>query len=133
MIDHVSIGVRDLEESVRFYEGALRPLGYRKLDVRPDTVGFGKRYSELWINLRPDLVRLGSGLVSGLGSGAHVALRARSIEAVDAFYAAALQSGGTCDGAPGPRPQYSPGYYAAFVRDPDGNCIEAVTFVQAET
>ena len=128
MIDHVSIGVRDLEESVRFYEVVLRPLGYRKLDVRPDTVGFGTRYSEFWINLRPDLTQLGS----GLGSGAHVALRARSIDAVDAFYAAALQSGGTCDGAPGPRPQYSPGYYAAFVRDPDGNCIEAVTFVQAE-
>jgi catechol 2,3-dioxygenase-like lactoylglutathione lyase family enzyme len=129
MIDHVSIGVRDLEESVRFYEGALQPLGYRKLDVRPDTVGFGKRYSEFWINLRPHLVPLGS----GAPSGAHVALRARSIEAVDAFYAAALQSGGTCDGAPGPRSQYSPGYYAAFVRDPDGNCVEAVTFVQAET
>jgi catechol 2,3-dioxygenase-like lactoylglutathione lyase family enzyme len=129
MIDHVSIGVRDLEKSVRFYECALRPLGYRKLDVRPETAGFGKRYSEFWINLRPDLARLGSGLVSG----AHVALRAPSIEAVDAFYAAALQSGGTCDGAPGPRPQYGPGYYAAFVRDPDGNCIEAVTFVQAES
>src|SRR5207253_2887461 len=129
MIDHVSIAVRDLEKSVRFYESALQPLGYRKLDVRPDTVGFGKRYSDFWINLRPDLVRLGC----GLGSGAHVALRARSIEAVDAFHAAALHAGGTCDGAPGRRAQYSPGYYAAFIRDPDGNCIEAVTFVQAET
>ena len=62
-------------------------------------------------------------------SGAHVCLRARSTEAVDAFHAAALQAGGASDGATGFRPQHGDGYYAAFVRDSDGNRIEAVTFV----
>jgi catechol 2,3-dioxygenase-like lactoylglutathione lyase family enzyme len=124
MIDHVSIGVRNLEKGTRFYEIALQPLGYRKLQVCTATVGFGKGYSEFWINVRPDL--------GDAVSGAHVALRARSIQAVDAFYAAALSAGGSCAGPPGARPQYGPTYYAAFVRDPDGNRLEAVTFVQAE-
>jgi catechol 2,3-dioxygenase-like lactoylglutathione lyase family enzyme len=61
-------------------------------------------------------------------AGGHVALRVRTIELVDAFHAAALAAGGTSDGAPGLRPQHGEGYYAAFIRDPDGNRIEAVTF-----
>jgi catechol 2,3-dioxygenase-like lactoylglutathione lyase family enzyme len=65
-------------------------------------------------------------------SGAHVGLRVRSVEMVDAFHAAALAGGGTSDGAPGLRPQHGEGYYAAFIRDPDGNRIEAVTFLQAQ-
>jgi predicted lactoylglutathione lyase len=63
-------------------------------------------------------------------SGAHICFRARTAEAVDAFHAAALAAGGTSTGAPGLRPQHGEGYYAAFVSDPDGNCIEAVTFVK---
>jgi catechol 2,3-dioxygenase-like lactoylglutathione lyase family enzyme len=122
MIDHVSIGVRDLERSTSFYEAALQPLGYSKLQARSDTVGFGKDYSEFWLNVRPDLAEI--------GCGAHVALRARSTAQVEAFYAAALNAGGTCDGPPGPRLQYSTTYFAAFVCDPDGNRIEAVTFLQ---
>jgi catechol 2,3-dioxygenase-like lactoylglutathione lyase family enzyme len=122
MIDHVSIGVRDLEKSTLFYEAVLQPLGYRKLQVRADTVGFGKDYSEFWLNVRPDLAEVGSGI--------HVALRARSTTQVEAFHAAALSAGGTCDGPPGSRLQYSATYFAAFVRDPDGNRIEAVTFLQ---
>ena len=62
-------------------------------------------------------------------SGQHVALRAPSPEMVDAFHAAALAHGGVSDGEPGLRPQHGEGYYAAFIRDPDGNRIEAVTFV----
>jgi catechol 2,3-dioxygenase-like lactoylglutathione lyase family enzyme len=92
--------------------------------VRPATVGFGKRYSEFWINLRPDAPAIAA------DSGAHVCLRAKSIEAVDAFHAAALASGGGSDGAPGLRPHDGEGgYYAAFISDPDGNRIEAVTFI----
>ncbi len=64
-------------------------------------------------------------------SGVHVCLRARTTAAVDAFHAAALASGGRSDGLPGPRPEYHASYYAAFVFDPDGNRIEAVTFVEA--
>ena len=122
MIDHVSVGARDLDRSVRFYEAVLGALGYVKQDVRPATVGFGKRYSEFWINLRPQMGALPD-------SGHHVCLRARDTKAVDAFHAAAVGAGGFSDGTPGLRPQHGEGYYAAFVRDPDGNRIEAVTFL----
>lgn len=122
MIDHVSVGVRDLAAATRFYEALLATLGFRKLEERPATVAFGKSYSEFWINHRPDMTPLPS------VHGTHIALRARDRSLVDAFHAAALAHGGTSDGAPGLRPQHGEGYYAAFVRDPDGNRIEAVTF-----
>jgi catechol 2,3-dioxygenase-like lactoylglutathione lyase family enzyme len=122
MIDHVSVAVSDLAAAARFYEAILSPLGYTKLEDRPATVGFGKRYAEFWINLRASSVPLAP------SSGAHVALRAANTAAVDAFHAAALAAGGTCDGPPGLRPQHGESYYAAFIRDPDGNRIEAVTF-----
>jgi catechol 2,3-dioxygenase-like lactoylglutathione lyase family enzyme len=125
VIDHVSLAVRDLARATRFYEVVLGAIGFAKLEVRPATVGFGKRYAELWLNHR-------SAKASGSAqSGFHVCLRATGRAAVDAFHAAALAAGGTCDGAPGPRPQYGEGYYAAFIRDPDGNRIEAVTFLDA--
>lgn len=123
MIDHVSLSVRDLAAAARFYEALLGAIGFAKLELRPATVGFGKRYSELWLNHRPAMPPPAG------DSGAHVCLRAKSTDAVDAFHAAALRAGGVCDGAPGFRPQHGDGYYAAFVRDPDGNRIEAVTFV----
>ena len=104
MIDHVSIGVRDLASASRFYEALLATLGFAKLETRPTTVGFGKKYPELWLNHRADM-----GAVAP-DSGAHVCLRARSPEAVDAFHAAALLAGGVSDGAPGPRPQHGDGY-----------------------
>jgi catechol 2,3-dioxygenase-like lactoylglutathione lyase family enzyme len=127
MIDHVSVAVSDLAAAARFYETILAPLGYAKLEDRPTTVGFGKRYAEFWINLRSSTFPLAS------SSGAHVALRAASTAAVDGFHAAALAAGGTCDGPPGLRPQHGESYYAAFIRDPDGNRIEAVTFPHIET
>jgi catechol 2,3-dioxygenase-like lactoylglutathione lyase family enzyme len=123
MIDHVSVAVRDLAAAADFYEAALGALGFAKLDARAATVGFGKRYSEFWINQRPTREP------GAADSGAHIALRAMSTSAVDAFHAAALAAGGTSDGPPGLRPQHGEGYYAAFVRDLDGNCIEAVTFL----
>ena len=123
MIDHVSVAVRELEASTRFYEAVLGALGFAPLETRPATVGFGKTYPEFWINLRKDMPPISA------ESGAHVCFRARTTEMVDAFYAAALVNGGTDDGKPGLRPQHGEGYYAAFIRDPDGNRIEAVTFV----
>ena len=65
--------------------------------------------------------------------GSHVGLRVRTVELVDAFHAAALAAGGTCDGAPGLRPQHGEGYYAGFIRDPEGNRLEAVTFLKADS
>lgn len=123
MIDHISIAVRDLAVSARFYEAVLATLGMTRLEARPVTVGFGKSYPEFWLNLRKDLMPLPD------GHGAHVCLRARSTDIVDAFHAAALAAGGASDGAPGLRPQHGVGYYAAFIRDADGNRIEAVTFL----
>ena len=122
MIDHISIGVSDLERSERFYEATLAPLGLAKLVTRPGTVGFGKRYPEFWINLRSGMLPVAP------ESGSHVCLRARSESEVDVFHAAALGAGGSSDGAPGLRPHDRVRYYAAFIRDPDGNRIEAVTF-----
>jgi len=128
VIDHVSIAVCDLERASTFYAAALAPLGYAKLEARTTTVGFGKRYAELWLNHRPGMAVPVDDRDGGNG-GAHVCLRAPSTAAVDGFHAAALAAGGASDGAPGLRPQHGEGYYAAFIRDPDGNRIEAVTFL----
>jgi catechol 2,3-dioxygenase-like lactoylglutathione lyase family enzyme len=124
MIDHVSLPVRDLAAAAGFYERLLAPLGYARLVERPATVGFGKKYPELWLNLRPDLGP------PAANPGAHVALRAASEEAVRAFHAAALAGGGTCDGEPGPRQAAMTTYFGAFIRDPDGNKLEAVSFLK---
>jgi catechol 2,3-dioxygenase-like lactoylglutathione lyase family enzyme len=124
MIDHTSIAVRDLKKGDAFYTALLAPLGMAKLREWPDAaIGFGKKYPEFWINRRAAMDRVAD------DSGVHICLRAPSAEAVDAFHAAALKAGGTSDGAPGVRPEYHQTYYAAFIRDPDGNRIEAVTFL----
>jgi catechol 2,3-dioxygenase-like lactoylglutathione lyase family enzyme len=125
MIDHVSVAVRDIHAAESFYSALLAPLGMTKLHEWPDAaVGFGKKYPEFWINARASMDRVAE------DSGAHVCLRALGAEAVDAFHAAALKGGGTSYGAPGLRPEYHQTYYAAFIRDPDGNRIEAVTFLR---
>jgi catechol 2,3-dioxygenase-like lactoylglutathione lyase family enzyme len=124
MIDHISVAVGDLERSTRFYEPALAPLGLSRLVTRPNTVGFGKNFPEFWINLRAGMTPVAP------DSGVHICLRAKSIQEVDAFHAAALNAGGRSDGAPGLRPHDRVKYYAAFVVDPDGNRVEAVTFPQ---
>ena len=123
MIDHVSIPVRDLDRATRLYDDALAPLGLSQLIVRPTSIGYGKTYPELWLNLRPAMTPVPP------DTGSHIALRARTTADVDAFHAAALAAGATCDGPPGLRPHDRVRYYAAFIRDPDGNRIEAVTFV----
>ena len=122
MIDHISVSVAELERAARFYEATLAPLGLSRLVTRPAMIGFGKTYPEFWINLR-------AGLTPVLPeSGTHICLRAKATGDVDAFHAAALNAGGRSDGAPGLRPHDRVRYYAAFVIDPDGNRIEAVTF-----
>ena len=122
MIDHVSVGVADLERAARFYETTLAPLGLSRVVTRPATIGFGRNYPEFWINLRADMIPVPK------DTGAHICLRAKTSGEVDAFHAAGLQAGGRSDGAPGLRPHDRVRYYAAFVIDPDGNRIEAVTF-----
>lgn len=122
MIDHVSLAVSDLERAVPFYERALAPLGISRLVTRPAMVGFGKAYPELWINLRNGMQPLSP------ENGAHICLRAKSIADVDAFHAEALAAGAISESGPSLRPHDRVRYYAAFIVDPDGNRVEAVTF-----
>ncbi|UUX49434.1 VOC family protein [Nisaea acidiphila] len=122
MIDHVSIAVSDLARSAAFYDRVLAPLGLVRLAERERTIGFGKRYPEFWLNLREGLATVEE------GTGIHICLRTSSREAVDDFHAAALAYGGHSDGVPGERQATVTIYYGAFIRDPDGNKIEAVTF-----
>lgn len=126
MIDHISIAVRDLEASTRFYDIVLAPLGYVKMYDREKTVGWGrpgKSHAEFWINARPKMKPVSA------DSGFHICLRSKNKDAIEAFHAAAIKAGATSDGPPGPRPEYAKSYYAAFICDPDGNKIEAVTFI----
>ncbi len=125
MIDHISIAIRDLKAGERFYTALLATLGMSKLREWPDAaIGYGKKYPEFWINRRKDMAPIAA------DSGVHICLRAIDAAAVDVFHATALAAGGTSDGAPGLRAQYHENYYAAFIRDPDGNRIEAVSFVR---
>jgi catechol 2,3-dioxygenase-like lactoylglutathione lyase family enzyme len=126
MIDHVSIPVRDLAAGSVFYERVLAPLGYTKLVERLATVGFGKKYPEFWLNHRFGLQ------AAPTDTGTHICLRAPSQDAVRAFHSAALSQGGECAGEPGPRQAAMTTYYGAFIRDPDGNKIEAVCFPAAK-
>ncbi|MDH0738932.1 VOC family protein [Achromobacter spanius] len=123
MIDHTGIGVADVARSADFYDSVLGALGLRRVmqipsDDGSDAVGYGVDYPIFWIDkFHPHSVRQ------------HTAFAAKNRAEVDAFYAAAMKAGGTDNGAPGLRDTtigYPPGYYAAFVLDPDGNNMEAV-------
>jgi catechol 2,3-dioxygenase-like lactoylglutathione lyase family enzyme len=130
IIDHLNIGVSDVERSRVFYEKALAPLGLKLLHsippegaesggeqskVKAAMYGFGRQYKPLfWI--------VGNARV---GEATHFAFVAKTRDEVDAFYAAALAAGGSDNGPPGLR-RYHENYYGAFVRDPDGINIEAV-------
>jgi catechol 2,3-dioxygenase-like lactoylglutathione lyase family enzyme len=118
-LDHLTLDVRDLAASRRFYAAALAPWAAREEEVegsRGTGIAFGPAGAE-------DFIIQAAGRPT---TPLHVAFLAPDRETVDAFHAAALAAGGTDNGAPGPRPQYHAGYYAAFVLDPDGHNVEAV-------
>ena len=119
MLDHVSIGVRDLAAARRFYDTALGPLGYRCLSAGAESLGYGRDEAAFWVTPSANPVP------ADPASGLHFCFAAPSREGVDAFHAAALGAGGRDNGGPGLRPDYAPGYYAAFVIDPDGYRLEA--------
>lgn len=125
MIDHVSVAVSDLTASAALYGRVLAPLGLTLLVERPRTVGFGKRYPEFWLNHRPAMAPVPQ------DTGSHVCLRAPDEAAVRDFHAEALAQGCRDAGAPGPRQAAMTTYFGAFVFDPDGNKIEAVSFPRA--
>ncbi len=119
MINHLSIGVREIARSKRFYDAALKPLGYRCLSEGADSLGYGGDAVMLWIGATEHPVK------ADPRSGLHICFVAPSLAAVDAFHKAALKTGGTDNGKPGLRADYGPNYYAAFAVDPDGYRIEA--------
>jgi catechol 2,3-dioxygenase-like lactoylglutathione lyase family enzyme len=122
VIDHLSLGVADLADAGAFYDAVLGPLGYVRLFTHPRAIGYGRagdRDEAFAVLHDGERARVP-------GAGCHVAFVAPDRASVDAFYAAALVAGGGDQGGPGLRPAYGEGYYAAFVRDPDGHRIEAV-------
>lgn len=123
MLHHVSVGVADVEAAARFYDAALGALGYRRvMEFLPSAVAYGENAPSFWVQ------QPANGKAATIGNGTHIGFTAKSKEAVHAFHAAALKAGGKDNGAPGPRPDYGPEYYGAFVFDPDGNRLEAVMF-----
>ncbi len=126
VIDHLTVGVADFERSRAFYTAALAPLGFSELGAGSDQVreaSFGPEGIDDFAISEE----------YGTGPGVHIAFAADSRAAVDAFHAAALAAGGRDHGAPGPRPEYSEGYYGAFVLDPDGHNVEAVFHAPPES
>jgi catechol 2,3-dioxygenase-like lactoylglutathione lyase family enzyme len=123
MLDHVSLGVSDLERSRRFYDAALRPLGLVRI---VDFGGRGSDYGAAPGSLGVEFTITRESSVRTPVAGAHVCFRAPDREAVRLFHAAALAAGGSDDGPPGLRPHYHADYYGAFVLDPDGHRVEAV-------
>jgi catechol 2,3-dioxygenase-like lactoylglutathione lyase family enzyme len=123
MFDHLSIGVADLARSAMFYDAVLGALGHVRLGENARSVVYGPPG---FTGEAPFAILAGGPEARPPGPGAHLAFAAPSREAVDRFHAAALSTGGIDEGAPGIRQNYNPGYYAAFVRDPDGHRLEAV-------
>ncbi|MBC7803306.1 MAG: VOC family protein [Candidatus Parcubacteria bacterium] len=119
MYDHIGLKVKDIQAGVRFYTAVLAPLGHVPGASGDSYAGFGpKDAAALWLHAYDGKT----------GPGAHVCFSATGRAAVDAFHAAGLKAGGKDNGKPGPRPDYGPKYYAAFLIDPDGNNVEAVCF-----
>jgi catechol 2,3-dioxygenase-like lactoylglutathione lyase family enzyme len=122
MIDHLSLGVADLPRAAAFYDAILSPLGYVRLFTKGCGIGYGRpgdRDEQFALLVAGDEARVPE-------VGFHLAFAATSREAVEAFHLAAVSAGGIDEGAPGLRPQYGEGYYAAFIRDVDGYRLEAV-------
>lgn len=119
IISHLSVGTNNFEHAVAFYDKVLSTLGCKQLMKYPGAVAYGREYPEFWVQTPID------GEPATLGNGFHVGFVANSKESVHAFHEAALAAGGTDGGAPGPRSEYGESYYGCFIRDMDGNKIEA--------
>ena len=118
MFDHVGLEVSDLERSARFYDALFFAIGARRMFESERALAYGVNDARFWVTER------GKDKDTAWG---HVAFGASGKVAVDAAYEAGLKAGGRSDGPPGPRPQYGPRYYAAYLLDPDGHRIEVVS------
>jgi catechol 2,3-dioxygenase-like lactoylglutathione lyase family enzyme len=120
MLHHVSVGVADVARAAKFYDAVLGALGYKRvMEFMPYALAYGETTPSFWVGLPHNQKN------ADAGNGAHIGFVARTKAAVDNFHATALAHGGKDNGAPGPRPDYGPDYYGAFVIDMDGNKIEA--------
>ena len=122
MIHHVSVGTNDVARSRRFYDAVLPILGIVPMVEEEGGLGYGSGTFHFSVQIPID------GQPATVGNGTHIAFAVESRSMVDHFYAVALNHGGRDDGSPGLRPDYDANYYGAFVRDPDGHKIEAVTY-----
>ena len=119
MIDHMSIGVRDIDRARRFYDAVLQPLGYRCLSRSDGSLGYGDKSAAFWI------LSVKKTVAPDSESGFHICFAAPARASVDSFHAAALKAGGEDNGRRGLRRDYGSDYYAAFVVDPEGYRLEA--------
>ena len=122
MIHHVSVGANDIQRSKRFYDAVLPIVGIMPMAEDEGGLGYGSGTFHFGVQVPIDR------RPATVGNGSHIAFAAEDRAMVDRFYAAALKHGGRDDGPPGLRPNYDLNYYGAFVRDPDGHKIEAVTY-----
>ena len=119
IISHVSIGTNDFEAAIAFYDRVLATVGCKRMMEHPGAIAYGKQFPEFWVNIPFN------NEAASVGNGTHVGFIAPNKEAVDAFYEVAIAAGAAEDGAPGGREEYGKPYYGCFVRDLDGNKIEA--------
>ena len=125
IISHVTLGTNDKARSARFYDAVLGAIGFARLPKPPEKPLAYERDGQMptiYIYTPAD------GKPATSGNGTHVAFIAETREQVHAFHEHALANGGADEGAPGPRPHYGPNYYAAYVRDPVGNKLQAVCY-----
>jgi catechol 2,3-dioxygenase-like lactoylglutathione lyase family enzyme len=120
LVSHVSIGTNDFERAVAFYDKVMVTLGCLRIMQFPGAVAYGKSQPEFWVQTPID------GYAASAGNGTHIGFIAGDRNSVHAFYETALAAGAQDAGVPGPRPQYGAPYYGCFVRDPDGNKVEAL-------
>ena len=125
LVDHFSITVRDLRRSARFYDAVMEALGAEKIYQREDAAGYGERNRK--DNDGHSYFAVYQSATANIDRRRHWCFRAQSAAQVRAFHAAGLAAGGRDAGAPGLRPDYHPYYYAAFLEDPEGNRVEAVS------
>lgn len=121
MISYITIGASDIDRAGIFYDAALAALGSTRQWRQGDWIGYGPDAEHATVMICPPQ----NGEPAKAGNGIMIGLKADNPQQVDAFHAAAMAHGGTCEGPPGPRPTYGEGYYLAYVRDPDGNKLAA--------
>ncbi|MEL6479540.1 MAG: VOC family protein [Pseudomonadota bacterium] len=128
VISHITLGTNETERAGRFYDAVLAVLGFDRLEKPPGKPPAYQKGGMPTIFLYPPE----DGRPATWGNGTHVAFVAETRQVVRAFHETALRMGGSCAGAPGPRPHYGETYYAAYIRDPDGNKLQAVCYAAGE-